>query len=274
MNFASRAAVAAVRAPDGRTRVTRLRSDGPLALRESGGAVYLVGAGAGPLGGDDLELTVDVGPDACLAVRSAAASLVLPGRRPGPSRLAVRARVAAGARLVFEPEPAIAAAGCDHRALAEVTLERGATLTWREEIVLGRHGERPGRYVSRFDVTYDGLPLLHHELRVDENATSAAVLGAAKAAGTVLLAGEDLAREPYAAGGLGVLPLAGPAVLVTALAEDTVRLRDRLTRGTAEARLAAGIEDLPQSPPTTRAAVSRDAGAVAGTPPDGGAGPR
>jgi urease accessory protein len=238
VSFSSRAAVAAERGPDGRTRVTRLRSDGPLAPRESGGAVYLVGAGAGPLGGDDLELAVDVGPGACLTVRSAAASLVLPGRRNHPSRLAVRARVGAGARLVFEPEPAIAAAGCDHRALAEVSLERGATLVWREEIVLGRYGERPGRYMSRFDVTYDRLPLLRHELRVDENADSAAVLGSAKAAGTVLLAGESLTREPYAAEGLAVLPLAGPAVLVTALAEDTVRLRDLLARGSAEARRA------------------------------------
>ncbi|MFB9839806.1 urease accessory protein UreD, partial [Actinoallomurus acaciae] len=155
------------------------------------------------------------------------------------SRLTVRARVATGARLVFEPEPAIAAAGCDHRALAEVSLEEDAALVWREEIVLGRHGERPGRYVSRFDVTCGGLRLLRLELRVDENAARAAVLGAAKAAGTVLLAGEDLAREPYAADGLAVLPLAGPGALVTALAEDTVRLRSLLALGSAEARRAA-----------------------------------
>ncbi len=99
--YRSRAAVAASRGPGGRTRVTRLRSDGPLALRESGGAVYLVGAGAGPLGGDDLSLTIEVGPGACLDVRSAAASLVLPGS--GVSRLAVRAEVGAGARPGLHP---------------------------------------------------------------------------------------------------------------------------------------------------------------------------
>jgi urease accessory protein len=235
VSFVSRAAVTAERGPSGRTRVTRLRSDGPLALRESGGAVYLIGAGAGPLGGDDLELTVEVGPSAHLSVRSAAASLVLPGRRPAPSRLTVRARVAAGARLEFEPEPAIAAAGCDHLAVAEVSLGEGASLVWREEIVLGRHGERPGRYVSRFAVSCCDRPLLRHELRVDEDAASAAVLGPAKAVGTVLLAGDRPAREPYAAEGLSVLPLAGPGTLVTALAEDTVRLRGLLTRGRAEA---------------------------------------
>jgi urease accessory protein len=231
--YRSRAAVVASRDPGGRTRVTRLRSDGPLALRESGGAVYLVGAGAGPLGGDDLSLTIEVGPGACLDIRSAAASLVLPGR--GASRLAVRAEVGTGGRLVFAPEPSIAAAGCDHRASASVVLDEGAELVWREEIVLGRHGERPGRYVSRFDVTSCGLPLLRHELRVDADAPSAAVLGSARAVGTVLLAGKDLTAEPYATAGLSVLPLARAGVLVTALANDTVRLRDLLDRGRSAA---------------------------------------
>jgi urease accessory protein len=238
--FTSRAAVAAECGPGGRTRVTRLRSDGPLALRESGGAVYLVGAGAGPLGGDDLELSIDVGPGARLDIRSAAASLVLPGRRPGePSRLAVHARVAAGARLMFTPEPSIAAAGCDHRAFADVSLDEGAELVWQEEILLGRHDERPGHYVSRLDVTVQGVPLLRHELRVDDAAPSAAVLGDAKAVGAVLLAGADAPAEPYAAEGLAVLPLAGPGVLVTALAPDTVRLRERLDRGRAAVTRAA-----------------------------------
>jgi urease accessory protein len=236
--LAARAAVTAECGPGGRTRISRLRSDGPLALRESGGAVYLVGAGAGPLGGDDLELAVDVGPGALLCIRSAAATLVLPGRRDAgtpPSRLVVRARVAAGARLVFTPEPTIAAAGCDHRALVDVTLEKGAELVWQEEIILGRHGERPGRYVSRFDVTVGALPLLRHELRIDEDAASGAVLGAAKAVGAVLLAGAGLLAEPYAADGLAVLPLAGPGVLVSALAPDAVRLRERLGQGRAVA---------------------------------------
>jgi urease accessory protein len=238
--FTAHAAVNAERGPYGRTRVTRLRSDGPLALRESGGAVYLVGAGAGPLGGDGLSLDVSVGPGACLEVRSAAASLVLPGRTPGvPSRLAIRAVVAAGGRLVFAPEPTIAAAGCNHLAVADVRLEKDAELVWQEEIVLGRHGEPAGRYVSRFDVLTDGVPLLRHELRLDEEACSSAVLGDAATLGTILLAGENLTRDPYAAEGLAVLPLAGPGVLVTALASDTVRLGDLLSRGRAAAEQAA-----------------------------------
>jgi urease accessory protein len=226
----ARAAVRAERGPGGRTRITRLRSDGPLALRESGGSVYLIGAGAGPLGGDDLELTIEVGPSARLDVRSAAAMLVLPGRRSaGASRLVVRADVAAGGRLVFCPEPVIAAAGCDHRGVAEVTLDQGAELVWREEVLLGRHGEPPGRHTGRLDVTIGAAPLLRHELRIDEDAPSGAVLGDARAVGTLLITGAT--AEAYAEDGLAVLPLAGPSVLVTAMAADAVRLRERLRRG-------------------------------------------
>ena len=92
------------------------------------------------------------------AVRSAAASLVLPGAG-GPSRLTVRARVGGGrparlrARSRRSPRPAATTARSPRSRLDE-----GAKLLWREEIVLGRHGERPGRYLSRFDAHGRRLP--------------------------------------------------------------------------------------------------------------------
>ncbi|GAA2458751.1 hypothetical protein GCM10010191_93480 [Actinomadura vinacea] len=229
--YTARAAVTAELGPAGRTRLTRLRSDGPLALRAAAGALYLVGAAAGPLGGDDLELEVTVGPGARLAVRSAAASLALPGK--GESRTTVRAEVGAGGHLDFAPEPAVAAAGCRHRAVARIALAEGATLRWREELILGRYGERPGRHTSRFDVTVGGAPLLRHELRLDDPAVRAsrAVLGEAGAAGSVLLAGPELTGSPRTGEGWAVLPLAGAGVLVTALAPDSAALRRRLTEG-------------------------------------------
>ncbi len=47
----ARAAVATRADGGGRTRVTVLRSDGPLALRDTPHGVYLVGAAAGPSAG-------------------------------------------------------------------------------------------------------------------------------------------------------------------------------------------------------------------------------
>ncbi|MQY02660.1 urease accessory protein UreD [Actinomadura macrotermitis] len=227
-SYTARAAVTATCA-DGVTRLTRLRSDGPLALREAAGAVHLVGAAAGPLGGDDLELELRVGPGARLAVRSAATAVALPG--DGASRMTVRAEVGAGGRLDFAPEPTVAARGCDHRAAAEIALAGDATLRWREELVLGRHREPPGRHTGRFDVTVDGVALLRHELRIADRYAGPAVLGDAGAAGSVLLAGPGLGREPYAAAGLAVLPLAGPGVLITAVAADSAGLRRLLDEG-------------------------------------------
>ncbi|MFI0354750.1 urease accessory protein UreD [Actinomadura sp. 9N407] len=228
--YTARAAVTAEQDGPGRVRLSRLRSDGPLALRETADAVYLVGAAAGPLGGDDLELEIAVRAGASLALRSAATSVALPG--DGESRMTVRAEVEAGGHLDFAPEPAVAAAGCDHRASAVITLAEGATLRWYEELVLGRHGERPGRHTSRFDVTVGGVPLLRHELRLDSGVHgSRAVLGDAGAVGSVLLVGPGLPREPRTGEGVSVLPLAGPGVLITATAADSAELRRRLMWG-------------------------------------------
>ncbi|MFI6516418.1 urease accessory protein UreD [Spirillospora sp. NPDC050679] len=244
--YTARAAVTATCGADGRTRLPRLRSDGPLALRETaspdGATVHLVGAAAGPLGGDDLALEVLVEAGARLAVRSAATALALPG--DGESRMAVRAEVGPGAHLDFAPEPTVAAAGCRHRAAADIALHGDATLRWREELVLGRHREAPGRHTGRFDVTIDGVPLLRHELRLDDPAVygSRAVLGDARAAGSVLLVGPGLTRDPRADEALSVLPLAGPGVLVTAVAADSAALRRRLSHG-EELALRAGTAD-------------------------------
>lgn len=237
--FAAHAAVTARRDTAGRTRLTRLRSDGPYALRETADAVYLVGAAAGPLGGDELRLDLDVGAGARLAVRSVAGALLLPG--DGTSRSIVSARVGNGGHLDFAPEPTVAAAGCDHRSVAEVSLAAGGTLRWQEELVLGRYGETAGRCTTRLDVTLGGRALLRHELRLPDQAayTGAAVLGDARCAGSVLLVEPGLSATARAAEGLAVLPLNGPAVLVSALASDSAVLRRRLRHGERLARISA-----------------------------------
>jgi urease accessory protein len=58
------------------------------------------------------------------------------------------------------------------------------------------------------------------------------VLAGHRAVGTLLHAGEPAAAEipAHATPEVAVMPLAGPGVLVTALAHDAVTLRRRLTR--------------------------------------------
>lgn len=228
------AAVAAEADAAGRTRITTLRSDGPLALRETPEAVYLIGAAAGPLGGDDLRLDIEVGPRARLVLRSAASAVLLPGVTGEPSRLSVHAHVGRGGHLDYALMPAVAAARCDHRAGAVIDLAADSSLRWREEVVLGRHREPSGRHRSRMDITMAGAPLYRGELAVGDPVTdaSSAVLGGARAAGCVVLTSPGHRQQPQAAGEcLSVLPLAGPGVIVSATAPDAALLRVRLSRG-------------------------------------------
>ncbi|GAA3812302.1 urease accessory protein UreD [Sphaerisporangium flaviroseum] len=241
----ARAAIATERV-GGRMVLGALRSDPPLTLRQTGPTtVHLVSTAAGPLGGDRLRLRVDVAPGTSLEIASVASTLVLPG--PGESVTVVEAWVGAGATLRYAPEPTVLAAGCAHRMIVRLTLEEGASVSWREEIVFGRHGERPGTCHSRFDATLGGRPLLRQEFVVGDPAVdgSPAVYGDARCVGSVLIAGPSTAEpasaervpaervpaEPVLADGCAVLPLAGPGTLVSALAPDAVALRERLTWG-------------------------------------------
>jgi urease accessory protein len=253
--------------PDGSPVLTTLRGQVPLVPRRTGDdpwltgrpgvTIHLVQAAAGPLAGDRLVLDLEVGPGARLTLRSAAATVALPGRADGPSRLLVRAAVGAGATLEYLPEPTVAAAGCDHRMAAEVTLAPGSTLLWREELLLGRHGESPGAVTTSLRVDLDDpgapggrpgtRPLLRHELALGPDApgqAGPAVLGGARAVGTLLLAHglwgdpeladgpgppDGLGLAPWSSGATAVLPLAGPGALAVSLAADAVILRRNLT---------------------------------------------
>ena len=221
----------------GRTRLDSLRSCAPMHLRQTAECIYVVGGAAGPLGGDELLLEIDVEAGATLVVRSVSASLALPGDGAAPSTVTVTARVGTGGSLYWLPEPVIAGGGCNHRMISRVTLDDGASVVWRDEVILGRRGELPGRILSRIDATLDGRPLLRNELAMggrEPGWDGPAVVGPAKAVGSLLVSMPNMTECPVPATALGprasILPLAGPAVLVSALAADNLKLRDLLNR--------------------------------------------
>jgi urease accessory protein len=221
-------------------RLPRLRSQAPLVLLPTRDAVYLVGAAGGPVGGDLLDLRIEVRAGAALQLRTVAASLALPGLHGAESVLAVTASVAKGGMLEHLPEPMVVADGARHTTDIQIDLASGAALVLRDETILGRHGERGGACRTRLRVNYDGRPLLRHDVVVDgtdEVSLGPAVLRGHRAYGTLLSAGlpaGDLAagsRVPGPAAAsrpcpdVAVMPLAGPGVLVTALAADSLELR-------------------------------------------------
>src|SRR5204862_1277911 len=111
---AAEAEVVAEPGPGGGTRVPVLRSAAPLVLRRTPEAVYLVGAAAGPLGGDQLSLRITVRAGACLRLRTVAASVALPGLDDAESVLTVIATVEPGGALEYLPEPVVVANGARH----------------------------------------------------------------------------------------------------------------------------------------------------------------
>lgn len=222
----------------GITRLTRLRSEAPVLLKPTPQGLYLIGGAAGPLGGDDARLRVEVGPGARLDVHSTAATLALPGRSGGPSRLRIEAAVAEGAELRWLTEPTILAKGCNHRIRTRLDTDETALVIWREELILGRHGERPGSASSRMDCCVGGKPVYRNEQIVGDESPGwdgPAVFGDAKAAGNLLVVDPEMATKPITPAILGdtaaIMPLAGPAGLATALAGNSIMLRDYLNDG-------------------------------------------
>jgi urease accessory protein len=220
------AAVEAERDPaTGGTRCPVLRSAPPLTLRRTGGdRVHLVGSTAGPVGGDDLALTVRVGPAATLTLASIAASLVHPGPAGRRSTFTVDAEVGAGGALAWQTEPTVLVRGCDHEASVRVRLAAGARLAWREVVVLGRHHEPSGSLLQRLRVDRDGRPLVRNDLAIGpawDASDGPAGIGDARAVATALVVAPGAAdlTVPQADGARAtVLPLADDAALVTVLA--------------------------------------------------------
>ncbi|MGH9129750.1 MAG: urease accessory protein UreD [Acidimicrobiales bacterium] len=246
--------------PGGAPTYVGLRSAAPLLLQPTPEALYLVGSAAGPLGGDQVSLDLRVRPGVALTVRSVAATIARPGpRRSECSHLAISVDLADGASLRWLPEPGVAGEGCRHLVDAEVRLGRGCTLIWREELILGRHGEAPGSWASSLRVDLDGQPLLRQSLDLGASAPGCdgpAIAGDAHAVGSLLIVEPTLAWTsprpppvPDPAGRVRVMALAGPGLLVSALASTATGLRQLLT---SAAELASDLGTHPNSSRTSK----------------------
>jgi urease accessory protein len=202
-----------------------LRSEPPLSVRARPGVAHLVGSAAGPLGGDQLGVQARLDEAAVASVRTPAAQLVHPGPSGERSSLTVDVAVATAAVLRWTPEPTVLVVGCRHDAVTRVEVTGDGRVAWREELVLGRHGEGPGSVASTLRVVRNGRPLVHHELRLGPDAgpgwDGPGGAGRARTMGTVVvvdpIAWADGPPEPVVLGDTAaILPLDGPGVMVGA----------------------------------------------------------
>ncbi|WP_406501834.1 urease accessory protein UreD [Streptomyces sp. NBC_01590] len=226
---------------DGRgvTSLPVLEGDGPLALRRTrdttaaGARVTVVGAMSAPLGGDRLTIGARAEEGARLTVDSAAATVSLPGTGDEPATYDVELSVGERAELRWLPGQLVSAHGSVLHMTTRVRLAPTARLVLREEQILGRHAETTGTLVSRLTVHRAGRPLIDQQTAYGPGAPGgwdgAAVLGGHRAFGQLLFvepAFEEKCPDARLLGDTAVLtPLAGPAVLVTAVATDARLLR-------------------------------------------------
>jgi len=211
----------------GRSVVTQTEGHEPYAARvvtgrEGWARVVLVQTIAGPLAGDRVAIEVDVAAGAALEVVGNAATLAYPCAEA--ARQDVRLRVAG--RIAWLPQPLILAAGCDLATSLELELAPGAAAVTRELVVLGRHGEEPGRFHSRLRAELAGAPLLHDEIHLP--AGGPVDLDGARAYGSLALLGlepEPADREELA--------LVGPGRVLRALAPDAATAHARLAQAEA-----------------------------------------
>jgi urease accessory protein len=211
-----------------RTVLRELRSMAPLTLfpRRGGGptaVVHLVNSATSPLGGDDLLLTIHVGPGASLRLSGVAATLALPGLHGEASLSTVEVSVAEGGSLEYLPEPTVITARARHSAVFRASLAADAHLHTREVLVLGRAGEKPGSLTTTQNVTRGSIPVLRQTLTIGDPALdgSLAVLAGRRVLATDLVIGGP--ERPAASGEWwSRTPLAAGGMLTTSLALDAV----------------------------------------------------
>ena len=224
----------------GRSVVRELRSQAPLTLlpmrgtaaaRAAAVTVHMLGSAATPLGGDDVELAVVVGPGASLVLTGVAAALALPAQGGEGSRLAVRLEIGAGADMQYLPEPTVITRRASHHGVLDVVLGADARFRGREVLVAGRSCESTGRYHGLTRVAGPSGPLLVQTQELGLPDSPAHLAGRRVLATEVLVWGADPA-EASAGEWWSLTPLARGGSLATAVARDAV---------TAERDLASAI---------------------------------
>ncbi len=242
------AVIATALRADGSTALRTLGSTPPIRLMPTPDGVYMVGAAASPLNGDRTSLDIFVAPGSELTVRTVAASLAWPGTSPVPSQFEIHAHVGAGATLSWLPEAMVPVAGSIHRVVASVELEPGASLTWREEIVLGRHNEAPGELSSSLEIEQGGQAVLRQENLVGEHSYDApSVLGAARATGSLTIFRPEPIPTPAPASGehgeSAGLELESGGLQVVAVSDSATELRRLLDAAQPRRPEAASAEE-------------------------------
>ncbi|OBF62858.1 urease accessory protein UreD [Mycobacterium sp. 852002-50816_SCH5313054-b] len=189
------------------------RGGGMQARCTSPDTVHLVSAAAMPLGGDTIDIRVIVEPGARLRLRSAAATVALPGASTPTSHAHWVIEVAGS--LDVDLEPTVVAGAARHLSSVVLSLHDEGLLRLRERVQIGRCGEREGFWSGSLHADRDGLPLLRHRVELGAGSPADDDISAPRAAVNELRYPETSFETTAIDVGSTVLALAGGGTLST-----------------------------------------------------------
>lgn len=159
-----------------RDRRPRIECGGGVAARSTEpDTVHLVSAAATPLGGDTIHVRVVVEEGARLRVRTAAATVTLPGSTTPESHAFWTLEV--GGELDVDPQPTVVAATSRHFTTTRLELTGSARVRLRERIQIGRSDERQGFWSGSLHADVDGAALLRHRIELGSGSVTDDELG-------------------------------------------------------------------------------------------------
>jgi len=171
---ALRSDIVIVAGPD---RQPRIECSGGIAARRTDpDTVHLVSAAATPLGGDAIHVRVVVEPGARLRLRTAAATVTLPGSATLESHALWTLEVCGD--LDVDPQPTIVAANSRHFTTTRLELTAQGRVRLRERIQIGRSHEHQGFWSGTLHADVDGSPLLRHRIELGSGSVADDELGA------------------------------------------------------------------------------------------------
>jgi urease accessory protein len=192
-------------------RRPRIECSGGLTARTTlADTVHLISAAATPLGGDTISIRVIVEAGARLALRSAAATIALPGAHTLLSHASLTLEVMGA--LDVDLEPTIVAGGATHLSAVTAAIDAAGTLRLRERVQIGRSDERHGLWSGSLHADAKGQPLLRHRVEIGTGAVADDALSAPRACISEL---RYPAEDFEAQRGATVLELAAGGVLTT-----------------------------------------------------------
>ena len=138
--------------------------------------VHLVSTAATPLGGDTIAVRVIVEQGARLRIRSAAATVALPGRLTADSTTHWQVEVAG--ELDLDPEPTVVAGGSRHSTSTRLSIACSGRVRLRERVQIGRTDERKGFWSGSLHADVAGQPLLRHRVELGLESATHDLIGA------------------------------------------------------------------------------------------------